>query len=88
MVCLTEKCRQIRGQRIDKRLPLTAVLIRFQQVQIMTEIRQSQRTQTTNQSVVNHVAFMVSQNDPGSLIDQLTYPPKMRVGKRQALGHL
>lgn len=61
---LTEKSRQIRGQRIDKRLPLTAVLIRFQQVQVMAEIRQSQRTQTTNQSVVNHVAFMVGRDDP------------------------
>lgn len=40
-----------------------------------------------NQSVVLIFAFMFSQNDPGSLFVQLTYPPKMRREAR-ALGHL
>ena len=54
----------------------------------MTKIIQVQRPQTPHQTVVNHVTLVIGQHDPGALVDQLTYPTKLRVGERQALRQL
>ena len=64
-----EKSGQVSGQRVDKSLPLCAALIRFQHAEIVTKIIHSQRTQTTDQAVVNHVPLVVRQHDPRTLVD-------------------
>ena len=88
MVRLAEERSQVGGQRIDKRLPLGAVSVGLQQAEIVTKIIQIQCPQASNQTVVNHVTLVIRQHDPGALVDQLTDPTKLRVGKRQALRQL
>lgn len=85
---LAEKGRQVGGQRVDKRLPLRAVRVAFQQRQVVAEIVQSQQPQTAHQAVVNHLALMLRQHNAGALINQLADTAKMHVRQRQALHHL
>lgn len=88
VVRLAEERRQVGGQRVNKRLPFRAVAVGLQLPQVMTKIIQVQRPQTPHQTVVNHVTLVIGQHDPGALVDQLTYPTKLRVGERQALRQL
>ena len=88
VVRLAKKGGQVGGQRIDKRLPLGAVRVAFQQRQVVAEIMNAQQTQTAHQPVVHHLALMRRQHDPGTLIDKLADAAKMRVGERQTLSHL
>ena len=69
MVPFAEEGRQVGGQRVDKSLPLCAALICFQHAEVVAKIIQPQRTQSTNQAVINHIPLVVRQHDPRALVD-------------------
>lgn len=85
---LAEKCRQVGGQRIDKRLPLGAVGVRFQRAKITPKILQPERTQPPHQPVVNHIPLVARQHDAGTLVDQLADASKVRVCQHKTVAHL
>ncbi|MNP32797.1 hypothetical protein D3C76_1260010 [compost metagenome] len=69
VVSFPEKGGQVGGQRVDKRLPLRAVRVRFQHAEVATKIIQLERAQATHKTVVDHVPLVIGKHNPRALVD-------------------
>ena len=76
MVLLTEKGRQVGGERVDELLPLRPIM-RFQPPEVIAEARMPRLAQPPRKAAVDHGMLAVMQADARALVNQRLHPRKV-----------
>ena len=82
-----EKRGQVRGQRVGKCFPLVAIRVRFETLEIHAERIDIAGAQTSRETAIRHVAFMIRQRNPRALMNQRANAAEIGVGEFEVPFH-